>query len=115
MRRIFAILVYFFLLLVPAFTYAQPGPVVIDIPNPLNTTSFTDFIDNLIDFLFAVSIPLTILVILWAALLFITSGGNEKKLGQAKAALLWAVVGFAIMLVSKGIVAVICDFFGATC
>ena len=55
------------------------------------------------------------LFILYGAFLFMTSAGNEQKLNQAKGAIMWAMVGFGLLLAAKGIVVWICGFFGAGC
>jgi len=50
------------------------------------------------------------MVIVAAALIFLTSGGNDRKITTAKKMLLYAVLGLALALVSKGIVSLVKDF-----
>ena len=83
--------------------------------NPLATGSFIDLIFVLIDIIFTIGIPIAMLFILYGAFLFMTSAGNEQKLNQAKGAIMWAMVGFGLLLAAKGIVVWICGFFGAGC
>lgn len=104
---------YLFLLTaLGAYPTSLFAAVIID--NPLNTTDIRVLINKIIDLLFTLGIPLAVLLILWAGFLFLTSGGNPQKVNQAKATLLWTIVGFSILLLSKGIILAICDFFGAT-
>ncbi|HUY69469.1 MAG TPA: pilin [Candidatus Tyrphobacter sp.] len=53
--------------------------------------------------------PLSALMVLWAAFLFLTSGGDEKKVKTAKNLLLYTVIGIAVILVADGIVSVVKD------
>jgi len=41
-----------------------------------------------------------VVFIVWAAFKFLTSGGDEKKIGAAKTALLWALVAVAVAILS---------------
>ncbi len=86
------------------------------LPNPLGPGSniFT-FIDRFLDLLFTFGLPLAVIMILWSALQFLTSGGNPQKIQSAKNTLLYTMVGFGILLLSKGIIKFICNFFGASC
>lgn len=81
--------------------------VAIKIPNPLKAESFKELIDNIIDFLVKIGFPLALAVIIYAGIMFMASGGNEEKVTRAKKILLWAVIGYAIILMSKGIISVI--------
>lgn len=72
--------------------------------NPLQVDSFTDLADGIIDFLLVnFAPPIATIMVLWAAFLYMTSGGNEKKLELAKKTLLWTVVGVTLLLLAKGI------------
>lgn len=104
---------YLFLLTVlGAYPLSLFAAVILE--NPLNTTDIRVLINKIIDLLFTLGIPLAVLLILWAGFLFLTSGGDPQKVNQAKATLLWTIIGFSILLLSKGIIFAICDFFGAT-
>ncbi len=50
---------------------------------------------------------LATIVILWAGILFVTSGGNQAQIGKAKQALLYAVIGIGIVLAGNGLILVI--------
>ena|SRR3989344_5092289 len=41
---------------------------------------------------------LAFLAILYSAFLFLTAGGDESKVGEARTALLWGIVGIAVAL-----------------
>ena len=75
--------------------------------NPLNSTSFNDFIDKITSIIFIFGIALAPLMILIAAIYWVTSAGDPKKVDQAKSIMIYTAVGLAIALLSRGIVAVV--------
>lgn len=83
----------------------------ITLPNPLGVTNITDLIGKIIDLLIVFALPVVIVMIVWAAYLFMTSAGDPAKLTTARNALLWTVVGYAILLIAKGIGLIIQNFF----
>jgi hypothetical protein len=75
--------------------------------NPLEADSFEEIIDNVIDFIFTISFVIAPLMIVWAGGTYITSGGEPKKVETAKNIILYTIAGIAILLFSKGFVAII--------
>lgn len=90
----------------------QTGGEIISIPNPVGAEDFTTLIDNIVDFLFIVLAPIATIVVLYAGVLFMTAGGSTERIQKAKQTLTWAVIGIAILIVSKSITYVIADFLG---
>jgi hypothetical protein len=83
---------------VPSLTQA----VTISIPNPLNDsvgTSIPGLIRVIIDnILLPIGGVVAVLMIMWAGFLYVTARGDTAKLKDARNALLWAVIGAAILL-----------------
>jgi len=75
--------------------------------NPLQAKSFEEIIDNVINFIFTISFVIAPLMIVWAGGMYITSSGDEKKIIIAKNMILYTLAGMAILLFSKGFVAII--------
>ena len=88
--------------------------VVIEIQNPLTATSFEAIVANLIDFIFKIATVLAPLMIIIGAALFITSAGNLQQVDRAKKIIIYTVIGFAIVLLAKGILAMIKQLLGVT-
>jgi len=88
------------------------GPGTFTIPNPLKANSIPELIDNIINFLILIAGPILTIMVLWSGFLFATSGGNPNQVIKAKNALLWAGIGFAIILISKGISLIIRQILG---
>ena len=92
-----------------------PGPGgPVEIQNPIKAGSLEDLIDNIIDFIFKIAIVLAPLLVIVAGFLFITSAGDVKKVTQAKNILIYTAVGLFIVLLSKGILAIIKQILGTT-
>lgn len=80
--------------------------------NPLTTTKFTDVVDRILNILFFVAIAVAPVMILIAGFKFLTGGGNPETLKGARQMLVWTGVGFGIILLSKGIVAILRNVIG---
>ncbi len=99
-------LVLFFI--IPVFVHADP--IVIQIPNPLRNTTGTipDLIIAIIDnIVLPIGGVVAVLMVMWAGFLFVTARGNEKKITDAKQAILYACIGAAILLGAKVIASAI--------
>lgn len=57
---------------------------------------------------------LSALVILYAAFLFMTAGGDETKTGNAKKVLWYGIIGVIVMMVAFTIQTIIASFLGLT-
>ena len=82
-------------------------------PNPLPFTSIPEFLCRGAYALFWFSLPLAVLAVLIAAVLLITSSGNPQRLQRAKDALLFAIIGWVVVLLSGALGMVIANFLGA--
>lgn len=81
----------------------SPFDISIGFGNPLKAKNFTELLDRLLDVLLVISGSLVVLMIVWAAFLFVTSQGVPQRIQQAKDAVKWAFIGFLIVLFAKGI------------
>ncbi len=108
MKKIIAISILLTLSL-PAIVSAE---AIIEIENPITATSFESVIDNAIDFVFKIAIVLAPLMVVVGGFLLVTAGGNISQVGKAKSLLLWTAIGFLVVLLSKGILAIINQILG---
>jgi len=86
----------------------------IEVPNPIGATSVIEIIERITNYLMWIAVVLAPMMIIIAAFTFLTAGGNERRVATAKKMLLWAIIGFTLVLVSKGIVSLLKDFLGST-
>jgi hypothetical protein len=90
-------------IIIPFFAGAQgtgnPGSGVIKIENPFKQNTIQGLINTIInDILIPIGGVVSVLMVMWAGFLFVTARGNTTQISQAKDALLWAVIGAAILL-----------------
>lgn len=84
----------------------QPTP-----PLPPDTSVF-DIIQRIINWAFALLLILAVAFIIWAAFLYLTSGGNEEKTGTAKKYIYAAVVAIIIAALARVVVFVVRQLVG---
>jgi len=62
---------------------------------------------NIVKWVFGFLLAVVALMIIVAAYMFVTGGGNPEQLGKAKNLLMYALIGLAIALIARGIVALL--------
>lgn len=101
---------------VPVFMlYADSGGPIVDpnagkILNPLGTTgpnSIPVLIQKILEGVIKIGIPIIALAIIYCGFLFVSARGNSEKISKAKEALLWTIIGAAILLGSLAIATMI--------
>lgn len=93
-------------LVMPLFAGAQP---VLD-TNITGYSDVTNIIGTVGNWMFGIILALAVIFILYAAFLYLTSGGDEEKVGKAKQYLVYAIIAIAVAVLSKGIVMVVQSF-----
>ncbi|OGI63923.1 hypothetical protein A2914_02285 [Candidatus Nomurabacteria bacterium RIFCSPLOWO2_01_FULL_41_21] len=94
-----------FLVFSPIISLAQldinvepPSSNSIKIKNPIKINSIVEFLKEILKAVIKIGIPLIVLAIIYSGFLFVTAMGNPEKLTKAKDALLWSLVGAAVLL-----------------
>lgn len=84
----------------------------IDIPNPLGSggKDIPTLIGTIANWLLGIGTVISTIIFLWAAFLFMTSGGSSTRVTQARQTLWYAIIGLAILLLADGISLVIQNF-----
>jgi hypothetical protein len=80
--------------------------------NPLQTANFTSIISNILTLLFNFALVLTPIMVVVAGIMFVTATGDPAKISKAKQMLIWTFVGFVIILLSRGLIAVLQAIIG---
>jgi hypothetical protein len=80
---------------------------VFNLPNPIGVTTFQDLINIIGRWIFNLSIPIAVIVIIWSGVVMLTSGGNAGRFKKGYTTLWYAVIGLAIVLIGKGFVTLI--------
>lgn len=114
MKKVLSALVLISLLAVPAISLGQEPPPE-DIPEDVITSGqdLLDIFDNITNWIFVVLLAVATLFLIFAGFLFITAGGNPEQTTKARQMLINALIGVAIALGAKGLVAVVKSVLGA--
>ena len=99
-----------FLLVLPVISLANgstdPNPPTdsVKIENPLTKAkTISDLINTLLGGAIKIGLPVITVAIIYCGFLFVSAQGNSEKLGKAKDALLYTLIGAAILLGSWAI------------
>ncbi len=79
---------------------------------PTGSTTFEDLLDSVINYVFWFATAITPILILVGGFMFMTSAGDIEKVNTAKRIITYTVVGYAIILFSRGLVYVLADLLG---
>lgn len=120
-KNLFQIFLIAFLVILPVISFANTParPPVLTTPadpcagkicNPLGSrgiNNIPEFIKTLLTGVLRVGIPIVALAIIYCGFLFVQAQGNSEKIGEAKDALLYTIIGAAILLGSWAIAGII--------
>ena len=76
------------------------------------TPSISELIARIVRYAFYVAILITPLMIIVGAYYIMTSGGDPERVKLGKGIIVWTLVGFAIIISSRVIIAIVKDFLG---
>ncbi len=100
-------------LLFGLFTIEVEADIVSDsIENPLEADNFTELIANIIGWISNIGKAVAVIMIIYAGLLFMISGGNEEKITKAKKTLIWSLIGLGVLIIGDGFVNIVKNLLG---
>ena len=98
--------------------YAAGGCSGSGICNPLGGNGINNFgqlIQCVITYFAVYIAPLiAVLMIIYGAFVMLTAGGEPEKFASGRKMILYAIVGFAVILIATGLVAVVVTALGGT-
>ncbi len=94
-------------LLASTFLFLAEQAQAFVLRNPLQVNSIEEIIAAISNYIFYISIVGAPLGILIGAFMILFSAGDPGKVDKGRKIILWTVVGFAIILFSRGILSVI--------
>ena len=102
------------------FAQAPPGPPGgslsqsggVQLRDPLGADSFQAVAASIIGFLFTIAAPLVGIFVLVGGFQMITAGGNPEQFSKGKKTILYAAVGFVVVLLSGSVVSLLRNVFG---
>lgn len=92
----------------PGGQSGQPGgqsgqPGIIEIPNPLDITDVVEILNRILGYIWVIAIPISSIMTIYAGVLFMTAGGDEKKIANARRTLLYVIIGIIVVILSTGL------------
>lgn len=104
MRKLGCNIISFSILFTLGFLQVSTGA---QIPNPIEADSLADFFNGIVGVLIELGTIVAVLGIMYGGFLYVTAQGNEEKLGQAYKTITWALVGTAVLLGARAIMAAV--------
>jgi hypothetical protein len=84
----------------------------VEFQNPLEYETLGELIDAIIEFIFNIAVVVAPLMIIVGAFYLITAGGDPKKIGIGKNIIIYTLIGLAIILLARGLIAMIESIIG---
>ena len=103
---------------VAASTGIAPTPtsgnsdLVVQIPNPLKTKTFSELINRIANWLLIIGAPILALFIIIGAFQIMTSGGTPDKVTTGRKTITYAIIGYALLMLSKSVTLIINNVLG---
>lgn len=100
-RRTLWVVIGALFLLPEALLLAQatgPGGSSGSFQNPLKFDSLSEFLVALLNVIIQIAFPIIVLMIIFTGFLFVKAQGKPEELKTAKTALIWTLIGAAIIL-----------------
>ncbi len=98
MKKVLAGLILTSLLVLPAIGLAQETAPTVDVMVAL---------ERITNWVFTILIVVAIIFLIWGAYNFVTAAGSEEKVKAGKDSTMWALVGVAVALLARGLVALV--------
>lgn len=95
-----------------AAAYAQNKNIVIKPPEKGGFKSLSDFIQNALTIAFAIAILVVLVMLIWGAFEWITSGGDKESVGKARGRIVNALIGLAVLAVAYALAKLAAQFLG---
>ncbi len=80
-----------------------------EICNPIQAKTITEFIKTILEGAIRIGIPIIALAVIYCGFLFVKAQGNSEEISKAKDALLYTLIGAAILLGSWGLAQLISE------
>lgn len=93
----------------PLPVVAQSSTAKISIPNPIKCDTASCLVSQVIRTILGVVAVVATGMFVWGGVLMLTSGGNERRVKQAKETLVWAAIGLIVIIVSWTLIRFVLD------
>jgi len=80
---------------------------------PTSEAGILAIVDTITNWIFTIFLAAAVIFIIMAAIQFLTSGGDPGKVGSARNSLLYALIGVAVAVMAKALIALVRIIVGA--
>ncbi len=79
--------------------------LAVEISNPLGDggKDIPTLINTIAVWLLGIGSTIAVIIVIWAAFLFMTSGGNAERVTMARKTLWYAIIGLVVLLLATGV------------
>ena len=92
---------------------AATGPTPEVLPT-WTATGVLRLITRITNWIFTFLIAIVVIMVLVSAYMFVTAGGNPDQQAKARMILIYALIGFAVGMIARGIIALVSAVIGRT-
>ncbi len=111
-KKILAISAIAFVAFMPLAAMAIDIPTTTPPPGIRSFEGVLGIFDTVIRWLFTILLVVAVLMIIWAAFAYLTSGGDEEKVKAAHQRIIYAVVAIAVAFLAQGVSFVVAQLLG---
>jgi len=90
---------------------AAPGPQPEELPT-WSATGVLQLISRITNWLFTFLIAIVVIMVLVSAYMFVTAGGNPDQQAKARTVLIYALIGFVVGMIARGVIALVSAVIG---
>ena len=90
-----------------AQTSVGTNPPSVTLPNPLGVTTIAALIKKIVAFLQVIAVPILAIMVIWGAFQMLFAAGDPENFKKGQKTIIYAVIGFAIILIANGIAAIV--------
>ncbi|MBP9711944.1 MAG: hypothetical protein KBD55_02850 [Candidatus Pacebacteria bacterium] len=112
-HNLLASIVAFYIVFMPVISFAQvhiePCETSGRICNPIKQQNFTDLLAKVLEGALKIGLPIIALAVIYSGFLFVSARGNPEELSKAKSALMYTLIGAAILMGAAAIAQLITD------
>lgn len=98
MKKVLSSLILTALLVLPVIALAEETAPNVDVMVAL---------ERIANWLFAILLVVAVIYLIWSAYYFVTAAGSAEKVEKGKQGIMWALLGVAVALVARGLVALV--------
>lgn len=91
---------------------ASPSPDIIIKTPEVGFANLGDFVNNFLTLAFAVALLVVLIMLIWGAFEWITSGGDKEAVGKARNRIINALIGLAVLAVAFALARLAGQFTG---